>query len=58
MLVNDRTYNWHRWTSRIYLGVWEKNIEGTRQNHSVTSENRVLEIIIIGNHRKEEAATV
>ena len=38
----DRTLNRHRWASRVDSGAWENYVEGTRQNDSVTSGERVL----------------
>ncbi len=40
-IVLNRTVNRHRWLGRVYQGDWEKGIEGTRQNGSVTSGERV-----------------
>lgn len=40
-----RILNRHRWISRIYYGAGENDVEGTRQNYSVTSGNGELRIL-------------
>ena len=55
----DRTLNRHRWASRVDSGAWENYVEGTRQNDSVTSGERVLyKIFILKSDTKSGVATV